>query len=337
MDEFIVRSVDLLRFEAGLRRKVRGMLERTGREVEAILLDAGVLTDYRRARLNTLIRLVEDTLRGGYTVLAGTVRDELIGLWGVEREWVSLRLSGNASLPSEAALARLVDGTLIHGAPSAAWWERQGRDAAFRFGVAIRQGVVQGETTPQIVRRLRATRGLSELTRSTRNAEAMVRSSVMAIANAARLDGYRANADMLRGVRQVSTLDNRTTDICIAYDGQEWGLDGEPLPGSRLPFNGGPPRHWNCRSTLTPILKSPDELGLDLPDLSPKVRASKDGPVERMSFEAWLRGRTPEEQDDMLGKGRADLWRRKVISLQQLLDQSGRPLSLKELRARGLS
>lgn len=42
-------------------------------------------------------------------------------------------------------------------------------------------------------------------------------------------------------------------------------------------------------------------------------------------------GSTPEEQDKALGKGKADLWRRGVITFADMLDQSGRPLTLKEL------
>jgi hypothetical protein len=36
----------------------------------------------------------------------------------------------------------------------------------------------------------------------------------------------------------------------------------------------------------------------------------------------------------MLGKGRAELWRDGKITLQQLLDQRGNPLTLQQLRQR---
>jgi hypothetical protein len=39
-------------------------------------------------------------------------------------------------------------------------------------------------------------------------------------------------------------------------------------------------------------------------------------------------------QNEMLGKGKAQLWRDGKITLSQLLDQSGRPLKLSELRGK---
>jgi hypothetical protein len=53
------------------------------------------------------------------------------------------------------------------------------------------------------------------------------------------------------------------------------------------------------------------------------------------SFEDFIRGLSPEEQDDILGDGRADLWRRGVITKADLVNQRGRVLTLRELRARG--
>ncbi|MDP0212329.1 phage head morphogenesis protein, partial [Glaesserella parasuis] len=62
------------------------------------------------------------------------------------------------------------------------------------------------------------------------------------------------------------------------------------------------------------------------------TRASQDGPVsEQINYENWLKSKSPEQQDQVLGKGKADLWRRGVITFADMLDQSGRPLTLKDL------
>ena len=52
------------------------------------------------------------------------------------------------------------------------------------------------------------------------------------------------------------------------------------------------------------------------------------------TFDSWLATLSQAEQDDVLGKGRADLYRRKVITKADLVNQRGRVLTLAELRAR---
>jgi hypothetical protein len=51
-----------------------------------------------------------------------------------------------------------------------------------------------------------------------------------------------------------------------------------------------------------------------------------------LSFSDFLKGKPTEFVDEMLGKGRAQLWRDGKITLSQLLDQRGNPLTLQQLR-----
>jgi len=151
----------------------------------------------------------------------------------------------------------------------------------------------------------------------------------MAEANAARLSAFRKSADLLLGVRQISTLDSHTCLICMAYSNGEWDLDGNPINGTTLPFDGGPPRHFNCRSVLVGISKSPllrDRNG---------TRASDDGQIDRkISFDDFLKRKPQAYVDEVLGKGRADLWRKGKITCRDLLNSEGRIMSLEELRAK---
>ena len=63
------------------------------------------------------------------------------------------------------------------------------------------------------------------------------------------------------------------------------------------------------------------------------TRASMDGPVdERINYESWLHSKTHEEKEKVLGKGKADLWERGVITFSDMLDQSGRALTLRDLQ-----
>jgi hypothetical protein len=48
----------------------------------------------------------------------------------------------------------------------------------------------------------------------------------------------------------------------------------------------------------------------------------------------WLESRTKEQLDDQLGVGRAKLFRQGKITLQELVDVKGNPLTLKQLEAK---
>ena len=81
-----------------------------------------------------------------------------------------------------------------------------------------------------------------------------------------------------------------------------------------------------------PILKSFKEIGSDYPEMPKSTRSSMDGQVpEETTFKDFLDRKGEAFQDEVLGKGKAKLWRDGKITLQQLLDQSGNPIPLKEL------
>jgi len=96
----------------------------------------------------------------------------------------------------------------------------------------------------------------------------------------------------------------------------------------------------NCRSMLLPVLKKWDELGspalAKFKEFPKGQRASMDGLVPAdLTYSDWLKKKElagPEFANKLLGKGKAQLWRDGKITLQQLVDNSGQPFTLKELK-----
>jgi SPP1 gp7 family putative phage head morphogenesis protein len=346
-DAVRAHAVDLLRFDAGLRAKVLKLLREVERDLVRRLVDSeieGEMTAAARARLEALVANLRATIATAYRSVDATVAGELMGLAQVESGFVAAavaRTVGVELLTTALAapqLAAIVSDVLIEGAPTREWWSRQAGDVVERFKDTVRKGLVAGETNAEIVRRVRGTRanGFKDgmMTATRRHAEMLVRSSVQAVANKAQIDTYRANGDVVQSLVHLSTLDSRTSQICVGRSGLEYTLDGEPI-GHKVAFLGGPPYHPNCRSVMVPRLKSWKALGIDLPEIPPSTRASMDGQVPAdIGFDAWLKTKSTEFQDDLLGAGKADLWRKGKIGLSDLIDQSGRPLSLEQLRAR---
>lgn len=331
-DDLLSHNLDLLRLSAGVRDDALTLLLKLERELTQ-RLRAGVLTEYGQAALEYLVASAKAVINSYYETLNQTAGKALAGV--SETASAAIRASlidvgYGAALSPETHFAVAVTDTLIQGAPSAMWWSKQSSDTAFRFANEVRKGIVQGKANGEIIANVR-----SAMTISRANAAALVQTSVQTVANEASLATFRDNADVIKGVKQLSTLDSHTTDICVAYSGAEWDLDGKAINGTTLPFNGGPPRHWNCRSVLVPITKTFKELGLDIPEMPSSERASSDGPVEAtMTFDAFLKRKGEKYQNDTLGKGRAELWRSGTITLPQLLDMKGNPLTLAELKAK---
>lgn len=267
---------------------------------------------------------------------------------------------------SRESLRAIASDTVIEGAPSKEWWRRQGENLRQRFSDTIRQAMLRGEPTPDLVKRISGTRaaGFADgvMLGTQRQATALVRTSIQHVANTARIETYEANQDVVDGLQWVSTLDERTTDICMSLSGLEWTLPNyEPINhGQEWP---GPTAHYQCRSTQVAVLKSWEELGKDPKSVTTEAggrsnpqaifeknlramgasqaridrsifnaRASMDGQVSsRITFNDWLKGRSVAAQDRMLGKGRAQLWREGKITLRDLTDQKNRPLPLSAL------
>lgn len=256
-----------------------------------------------------------------------------------------IRFKGNILDP--ASINALVSGTLVEGHATAKWWRLQSADFLNKFTAEIKIAMQNGESITQALTRITGgtvsgvtVPGIMKTTKA--KAGAMVSTAINRVSNEAALQSFQLNSDVIKQIQQVSTLDNKTSDICIAYSGKVWDIltlapVATPTSEGTLPFNGGPPRHFNCRSRLRPVTKSFDELGI--PGLSDEIpastRASMDGQVAAdITFDAWLRKKGLEFQRKLLGAKRAELYRAGKINLTQLVDMRGNPLSLTQLEQR---
>lgn len=332
-------NVDLLRVASSSRSKVLAQLNALNAELLSRLSDENV-TDFSKARLNAFLKQTTGTIEDYYARISG-IQEKALGSAArtsadnaatqLDRAYAAVEL--DAALPPEQFLERMAGSTVVDGAVTEDWWARQSRDTAFRFAQEVRQGLVAGDTQAEIAARVAGRHGYPGIMEtSRRNAVSLVHMSLQEVASTARRETFKRNDDVVEGIMQVSTLDDRTTDICMAYDGASWNLDEEPIDGNDLPYDGGVPRHWGCRSVEVPITTSFKDLGIDAPEPGDGTRASDEGPVPGdYTFSDFLDDHTLAEQDEMLGEGRAQLYRDGKITLRDLLDQNGNPLTLAEL------
>jgi len=365
-------DVDLLRLDAGSRRLVTGMLRGLSQDLVKKLYahdpSKFVKLSARDKGLRLLYGSANKDIERAYNEIERATNIERRDIARVEAVRLADAVNGtiNVDLMSGRLgvnqLKALAGDTLINGAPSAEWWGRQSNQLQQAFQDQIREGVLAGESIDDMVRRIRGTstgkrhpywidgkkRIYTEfkggiMDTSTRNAQALARSSVMAVANEARLATYEQNLDVIKGVQWLSTLDKRTSDICKALDGQAWTLpDHKRLPGTEHAWRGPPPAHWQCRSTLVPVMRSWSDMitnpttkkkMLKYEDKLPKGwRASFDGKVsEDIKYEDWFKTQSAEEQLKILGPSKHALWKQGKLPFTKLIDQSHRPLTVVEL------
>jgi SPP1 gp7 family putative phage head morphogenesis protein len=323
--ESVSTELDVIRMEAATRNKVSKLLtdleDDITKELAAADLSGVKMTAYRQARLNALMSEVKSLSTKVYKSVSKIVNNDLvdaaksIGLSSASSlNGVLGTAFAKANLPP-AFLEKIVSNTMVEGAPSAEWWSRQTPMLTQKFADQMRIGLAKGDTLDQLIKRVRGTparagqmakSGIMEVQKH--QAAAIIRTSMQTVANETRLEVWKQNDDLIKGVIWVSTLDSRTTPICRELDGKKWSYDagGVYVPeGHSNPFP-GPTAHWGCRSVQIPWTRTWLELtkmgsgdkGLakKLDKVPESTRASMNGQVPKtLTYDAWLKS-LPEEQ-----------------------------------------
>jgi len=333
-DAAIRRRIRLERYSNNEARRILALLKRVEDDLLRKMAElepgsAGL------ARADAIMDSVRDQARQAFAQVQGVLSGDLLDL--TEDEIESALASFRSAVPIDvlfaappaatvhaAALSRPFQGRLLREW-MASLEESQGR----RVRDAVRIGLVEGESIPAIMRRLRGTRanrfkdGVLEINR--RSAEAVVRTAVTHTSNFARQRTFERNANIVKSVQWVATLDGRTTPICRSRDGRVYPVDSGPRP----------PAHVGCRSVMAPVTKSFRELGLDIDEIPPGARASMNGQVPATTtYNEWLATQSVEFQNEVLGPTRGRLFREGGITMDRFVNNRGRLYTLEELRRR---
>ena len=210
------------------------------------------------------------------------------------------------------------------------------------FSKTVRNGLLIGESTDKIARRLKgrlrfgqrgsvrqiAQAGGEVTSMSNRQVMAVVRTSINQVANTASQQVYEANQDITSKYRYTATLDSRTSPICRALDGREFEYGKGPTP----------PQHFNCRSTTVPVIDY-EALGFTPP--KPGKRAAQGGMVpDDQSYGQWLSNQSKEVKADVLGPEKVPYFNRlarkygPTDAIRKFVSQDGSELTLEQLRRR---
>lgn len=145
---------------------------------------------------------------------------------------------------------------------------------------AMVQGMLQGESIPQLSKRIATTVGEKNYKSAIRNARTMT----TGVQNAGRMEGYKRSVEMGidMEVEWNAVKDNRTRHEHRQLDGQRQPV-GQPFEvhGIKIEYAGDPHAPasmiYNCRCTLRGIYKG----------LEPQARKYRDNTIDGMSYAEW--------------------------------------------------
>ena len=332
LDEAVRHQIFLLRHQASANKEMVKLLAR----VEARILSElarGDISNYSSARKQALLKRLNKLIKELYAPVKKAIRQEVRELAKHEVQHQSniikstIPLIWETAVPSANQLRAAISKRPYQGKYMAQWLGRMGPAAATRVIEAIQSGFTEGRTTDDIVRSIKGTAknrykdGVLEISR--RSAQMVTRTTLNHTATVARGEFYEQNTDLIKGVRWVSTLDNRTSKICASRDGKVYDVKDGPRP----------PAHPNCRSTTVPVLKSWRELGINLKEAPEGTRASLDGQVpQNLTYGDWLHKQPVAMQNEVLGVRASVLFRKGGLPVERFVDRRGNALTLDQLK-----
>lgn len=303
-------QIGVQRHGTAILKKILTHLEAVERDTVAKLAGASAFTKRDLEGFLAFIRARAEIYR---QAIRGELQDEMTALANYEAEFEATKMSAATGAvfnrPSPSQVSAVVASAPFQGRIMRDWADDLANGVRNRLQDAITIGVTEGESIDKLVRRVRGTRanGFKDgvIQASRRDAEAVVRTAANHIATSARALTVAQNPDLFEGVVWSAVLDARTSSVCRARDGEIYPLDSGPRP----------PAHWNCRSTVVPILK-----GVDMP--------------KRPTYAEWLKKQPFSEQVEILGPARAALFRAGGLPIDRFVDSAGRAYTLDELRKR---
>ena len=156
-------------------------------------------------------------------------------------------------------------------------------------------------------------------------ARAVIATTIAAVTSRADNTVFKANSDIIKGVKLSVVFDNRTTPICIQHsiDDILYPVDDYPMPGF----------HWNCRTRAIPVVKSWANLGANMKRKVPvRQRVSMTGSIpETTTYAGWLKTQPKWIIEDALGKTRAKLFTGGKYKLDKFIDPTGKFYDLDDL------
>ena len=371
-DALIRHQIGLLRLTGSIRNDVLKLLNASEQDISdkiraRLANHNGLNTPTDVRRLNTLLKSIRATRLTSWRQVTALWLREIREVAKAEPVFVDGALKTvvpvvlETTLPAVPLLNSIVSTRPFQGKTLSQWAQSIQRTDLKRIEDQIKIGMVQGEGSDAIARRivgtkrLRGRNGVTEITR--RQAAGITRTAINAVSNQAKREYYKENSELFTSELYTATLDARTTPICRSLDGKTFPVGEGPIP----------PMHFNCRSVRVAVI-SPEALGqrparafteqqvlrdfarregitsvgtraalprgtkLRFDDFrAGRIRELTGRVPAKVTYQQWLTRQSASFQDDVLGKTKGRLFRRGGLKLDKFVNRAGDELPLSQL------
>lgn len=347
--EAVRRRIMLLRYGNQEAQDLLTLLRKANPRIAAAMLEGlegMTATNTTPARLRALSRLVLNETTDAYTAILKRLNGDMEDFGTSEAAYhadtlrnaipkaVLKLLDTEVKATTWQQVLASVSSRAVMGSTLDQWFSTKlPQELATNLVSSLQQGVIQGVPTTQLVAQVRKGGAWAN---HERNLATVTHTAINFIAADARELTRKANDDLIKERQWLSTLDNKTSTICIVRDGLRYTASTPVKPiDHEIPYGAGPGKiHMRCRSTETWVIKSFRELGLDVDELDAGTRASMNGEVPAsMNYLQWLQEKaTPRVQEEVLGVTRADMLRAGKYRTEDFFDD-GKMIPLSKLLA----
>lgn len=295
---------------------------------------AGDLTSFERTRVTSTLRQLNALIDGVFDRYDEAFLSDMRELAEYELEFVGVAAAKVMTVPLTAVAPERLNAMLtkskmkLISGKQTKEYTIDGMLAQFRKATKtttannlrsiINAGIANGESVSAISRRV-ADDVSSSMSRGLIKqwSETNVLTATAHVSQEAMNETVRANSDLFDEEKWSSTLDGNTSLVCISRDQRRYKVGEGDYPLA----------HYRCRSRRLPVI--PERYAI----MEKSERASMYGPVDsRVTYGGWLGRQSPAFQDDVLGVERAKLFRSGKVSVKDFTDNSGKTLTLKQLK-----
>jgi len=339
-DRFVRRAHQIERVKRGLARDTSrflrdsvfsGLGETMTTMLNRIRGRRDVAAVHGTKAFKSLVKTTQGTLNAGYGRAMNDLAKQLRFLALEESRFVvnvlgqDIPFDYSAKVPLLKDFRKAIRNQPFAGRTLQQWFKGMATNTATNTMSQVNLGLLGGETTNQIVRRMTGRKGVFD--RALGEAERIAETAAGHAGNSGSDLAIEANEEVIAWEVWTAILDSATCVICGGLDGNKFRVGEGPIPIDST--------HPVCRCKRIPQLKSAKELGLKESDLTPLERRSMDGKVsEKTTYKGWIRKQPAKVQDEFMGPTRGRLYRAGKLKIDELVDTQLRPLSLKELRTR---
>jgi len=319
-------QVYLLRYSAGREKEAAQYIDEITRRITDELMN-DELTDMDIQRLNRFMDEIVEFQQNLMGQLEEKILDDVDDLANQETDWATAMLSnflGELDTPSriETQLAVFAGILPVAGLTIRSLVSRFRQKKIAQTVQSIRDGITLRENNQQIIGRMQTINPLHK-----KQAGVLIKTITNYTSVQARDVAMRLNPNFFDGYEWVSVLDSRTSLICASRDGTVYPFTNDPVLSPK------PPAHFSCRSTITPKLKPQFESRqTKQPRRTAEGAKGKTKVNAQTNYQSWLTRQPAAFQDEVLGKTRGLLFRRGKLPISKFVDESGKTLTLNELR-----